>query len=168
MDIDKAMPEGFRPENLSAPEWPATKSVVVDEDAGLILEGLAVPQGLKSLHRLVERAEDAYPDVDPEAFMMMETAVIEIAGNVVEHGLPPGQISWKVVLRVADDVLEGVLSDDGQEYAGDLSAMMPDPLAESGRGIPLARAVLDELSYSREDGKNVWTMRLGTESSASS
>ncbi|QCX28064.1 ATP-binding protein [Nocardioides jishulii] len=128
-------------------------------DSDMTLEGLAVPEGLSSLHDLIKRGRAAHPHVDPEAFMMLETAVIEIAGNVVEHGRPPGEIWWSVSLRVHDDALEGVLADDGQRYEGDLSTVMPDPLAESGRGLPLAHAVLDELDYTRQHGKNVWTMR---------
>lgn len=129
------------------------------EAAGLALEGWAVPEGLADLHDLVERARAAHPEVDPEAFMMMETAVIEIAGNVVEHGHPAGRIWWSFTLHVRPEGLEGVLSDDGQEYDGDLSSVMPDPLAESGRGLALAQAALDELAYDRVGGKNVWTMR---------
>ncbi|MBE7323519.1 ATP-binding protein [Nocardioides sp. Y6] len=123
------------------------------------LEGWAVPEGLADLHDLVERARVAHPDVDETAFMMLETAAIEIAGNVVEHGLPPGQVWWSFTLRMRPDHVEGVLADDGQRYEGDLSALMPDPLAESGRGIALAQAALDELHYAHEGDKNVWTMR---------
>ncbi|GGD29016.1 ATP-binding protein [Nocardioides daphniae] len=129
------------------------------DESEFTLEGLAVPEGLERLHDLVERAREAHPDVEAEAFMMMETAVIEIAGNVVEHGLPPGEVSWSFTLRVRPGVLEGLLADDGQKYEGDLSTVMPDPLAESGRGIALAQAALDELDYARADGTNVWTMR---------
>lgn len=125
----------------------------------LRLEGWAVPEELEALHQLCEQGRAAWPSVSAEAFMMMETAVIEIAGNVVEHGRPVRQVHWTFRLRLRDDVLEGVLSDDGHEYEGDLSSLMPDPLSESGRGIALAQAALDELHYAREDERNVWTMR---------
>ena len=48
-----------------------------------------------------------------------------------------------------------------EEYAGwdpRDAHEMPDETAESGRGLPLAWAVLDELGYERGDGVNVWTM----------
>jgi len=125
----------------------------------LRLDGWAVPAELEALHELVEQGREAWPSVSAEAFMMLETAVIEIAGNVVEHGRPVGEVRWTFSLRLRDDVLEGVLTDDGHEYEGDLSTYMPDPLSESGRGIALAQAALDELVYAREDGRNVWTMR---------
>lgn len=131
-------------------------------DPELRLVGWAVPAELDALHDLIERGRQAHPEVSAEAFMMMETAVIEIAGNVVEHGRPEGQVQWTFTLDVRDDVLEGVLSDDGHRYTGDVSSLMPDPLAESGRGLALARAALDDLHYAREDDRNVWTMRRAT------
>ena len=132
------------------------------EDAVLTLEGWAVPEGLEDLHALVEQGRREHPQVDASAFMMLETAVIEIAGNVVEHGRPPGRVWWSFSLHVRPDLLVGVLADDGQEYEGDLGHVMPDPLAESGRGLALAQAALDALEYARVDGKNVWTMRRST------
>lgn len=123
------------------------------------LEARADAEALPHLHDLIARARATHPEADEEAFMMLRTAALEIAGNVVQHGRPPGQVRWSFTLRVGRDVLEGVLADDGEEYECDLSAVMPDPWAESGRGIPLAQAALDELDYTRHDGKNVWTMR---------
>ena len=125
---------------------------------GYFLSGWAVPEGLELLHDLVEQVRAEHPGLDPEHLMMLETAVIELANNVLEHGRPPGEVSWSFTLRVADDALEAVLADDGPEYEGDLSAVMPDPFAESGRGIALARAALDDLAFERRDGSNVWTM----------
>ncbi|WP_269302460.1 ATP-binding protein [Aeromicrobium sp. HA] len=130
-----------------------------DADGDLSLRGWAVPDGLEELHDLFERARSAHPEVEGAAFMMLETAVIEIAGNVVEHGRPSGRVQWSFELRVLPEVLEGVLSDDGQEYEGDLSTVMPDLMSESGRGLALAWAALDSLDYAREGDHNVWTMR---------
>jgi serine/threonine-protein kinase RsbW len=49
--------------------------------------------------------------------------------------------------------------DNGQPAELDLSgAAMPGELAESGRGLPLAKAALDELTYDRVEGRNVWTL----------
>ena len=43
---------------------------------------------------------------------------------------------------------------------------MPDELAESGRGMWLARATLDELEYARSGDRNTWKMvRLRGEAS---
>jgi serine/threonine-protein kinase RsbW len=36
--------------------------------------------------------------------------------------------------------------------------MPDDPMQETGRGLPLATAVLDDLGYRRAAGVNQWTM----------
>ena len=57
------------------------------------------------------------------------------------------------------DRLEATLRDLGDELPEDLTGQaMPDELAESGLGIPLAQAGLDELTYRREADANVWTL----------
>lgn len=122
------------------------------------LHGFAVPAELERLHDLLERVGHEHPEVEPLDLTLFETAVIEVAGNVVEHGRPPGEVRWSFSLEIADDCLVAVLSDSGQEFQGDLEVALPDDLAESGRGLPLARAALDEFSYRREGGSNHWRM----------
>jgi len=125
------------------------------------LTGLAVPEGLDELHDLLERIGAEHSQVPPADLMLFETAVIEIAGNVVEHGFPPGEVHWTFILAVHDDRLEARLSDDGVPFDGgeDLpGAEMPDALAEGGRGFALAGAVLDKLHYHRSEGANHWQL----------
>jgi serine/threonine-protein kinase RsbW len=124
-----------------------------------LLEGLAVPQTLDALHDLLERVGSEHPEVDASDLMLFETAVIEVAGNVVEHGRPPGEVRWTFRLQVRPDRLEGRLSDGGQEYPGGTwGTEMPDAMDEDGRGLALATAVLDSLAYERTDEANHWTM----------
>jgi len=82
------------------------------------LTGLAVPEGLDELHDLLERIGAEHSQVPPADLMLFETAVIEIAGNVVEHGFPPGEVHWTFILAVHDDRLEARLSDDGVPFDG--------------------------------------------------
>lgn len=139
------------------------------------LDGLAVPAELARLHDLLAEVAAAHPDLGPADLIAVETAVVEVAGNVVEHATPPGQVAWRLEVRVDPDGVTAELSDSGAagttpwlsdgESSGTTSdqtlqvADMPDELAESGRGLPLAAALLDELTYRREDDRNVWTMR---------
>lgn len=125
------------------------------------LSGLAVPGDMERLHDLLERASADHPHVPAGDVMMFETAVMELANNVVEHGRPLGEVLWSFHLEVEPAALTARLSDSGEEYAGWDPAStpeMPEETAESGRGLPLASAVLDELDYHRVDGVNVWTM----------
>jgi len=125
-----------------------------------VLEGLAVPESLNLLHDLLERAGREHPDLDAGDLMMFETAVIEVAGNVVEHGRPQGRVTWAFRLSVLSDRLEAQLSDSGEEYPGGTwgTTMPADLLQEEGRGLALATAVLNSLDYERSDGANHWTM----------
>lgn len=125
-----------------------------------VLEGLAVPETLNLLHDLLERAGREHLDLDRGDLMMFETAVIEVAGNVVEHGRPHGRVTWAFRLSVLPDRLEAQLSDSGEEYPGGTwgTAMPADLLQEDGRGLALATAVLDSLDYERSAGANHWTM----------
>jgi serine/threonine-protein kinase RsbW len=125
-----------------------------------VLEGLAVPESLDLLHDLLERVGREHPDLDGGDLMLFETAVIEVAGNVVEHGRPPGGVAWTFRLSVLPDRLEATLSDSGEEYPGGTwgTTMPDDPMQETGRGLPLATAVLDDLGYRRTAGANQWTM----------
>ena len=129
------------------------------------LEGLSVPESLDRLHDLLQQVAEEHPAVAPTDIMLFETAVIEIAGNVVEHGRPHGTVAWSFNLAVLPDRLAAVLSDDGQEYALEEEqladgrwAMPEDAFAEGGRGLALASVALDELDYSRSGGINSWTM----------
>jgi serine/threonine-protein kinase RsbW len=122
------------------------------------LDGVAVPDVLEELHALLERVGREHADIPAEDLMLFETAVIEIAGNVVEHGRPPGEVPYAFELTVHPDRIEALLSDTGQ--AADLpeDPGMPSELAEEGRGLALADLALDELTYQRQAGENRWHM----------
>lgn len=122
------------------------------------LRGFAIPDGLTELHELLEGVSAEHPSLDPMAFLMFETAVTEIANNVIEHGRPQGGVRWKFSIAVDDDRLTATLSDSGQVFTGSLDGAMPDELAEGGRGLALAKSLLDELTYERADGENRWRL----------
>ncbi len=119
----------------------------------------AQPESLNLLHELLQRAAGEHPDLSPADLMLFETAVIEIAGNVVEHGRPTGEVTWQFHLEVRPEQLLGRLSDNGEAYEGDLSSgVMPDVMAETGRGLAMAHLALDGLSYERAENVNHWVM----------
>jgi serine/threonine-protein kinase RsbW len=124
-----------------------------------LLDGLAVPESLNLLHDLLEQVGQDHPELAPSDLMLFETAVIEVAGNVVEHGQPSGQVRWRFRLAVHEDSLEASLSDSGEEYPGGAwGTDMPDAMEEDGRGLALATAVLDSLVYERSGEVNQWSM----------
>lgn len=121
------------------------------------VDTLAVPETLNLLHDLLDRVREDHPDLESTDLMLFETAVIEIANNVVEHGRPPGTIRYSFTLDVERDRLLGHLSDGGPPLEVPQSPM-PDADSENGRGLALARIALDDLVYERVGEHNEWTM----------
>jgi len=121
------------------------------------VDTLAVPETLNLLHDLLDRVREENPDVESTDLMLFETAVIEIANNVVEHGVPPGTIRYTFVLDVESDRLLGRLSDGGPPLH-EHERSMPGTDSENGRGLALARVALDDLGYERVGDHNEWTM----------
>ena len=128
-----------------------------------VLEGFAVPDQLDAVHSLLAQAADEHPELDPMDVMLFETAIIEIANNVVEYGRPEGEVRWKFTIRVHDDAIEAELDDTGQTFTPARGKAMPGEDAEGGRGLPIAEALLDQIEFKRMDDTNHWRMvrRLG-------
>jgi serine/threonine-protein kinase RsbW len=121
------------------------------------LEALSVPQSIEELHDLMARVRHDHPEVHSEDLMMLETAVVEIAGNVVEHGRPEGRVPYRLRLEVLDHLLRARLVDAGAG-AVPWPPREPDPMAEGGRGLALAGAVVDRLDYERVGDQNRWVV----------
>lgn len=92
----------------------------------------------------------------------LETALAEIAANIVEHTRRADQEAgrrYTVELDATDRELVAVLTDNGLPVDIDLAAVtMADADEESGRGLALAIAALDRLEHRHEGGHNVWTL----------
>lgn len=127
------------------------------------LEGFAVPDQLDAVHALLEQAASDHPELDPMDVMLFQTAIIEIANNVVEYGRPEGEVRWRFTIRVLEDAIEAELDDTGQTFEPERGREMPAEDAEGGRGLAIAEAVLDQIEFKRMDDTNHWRMvrRLG-------
>jgi serine/threonine-protein kinase RsbW len=92
----------------------------------------------------------------------LETALAEIAANIVEHTRRTDQEAgrrYTVHLDATDQELVAVLTDNGRPADVDLAAVtMADAEEESGRGLALAIAALDRLEHRHEGGRNIWTL----------
>jgi len=132
-------------------------------DREYVLEGFAVPEQLDAVHTLLAQAAGEHPELDPMDVMLFETAIIEIANNVVEYGRPEGEVRWKFTIRVREDEIEAELDDTGQRFTPARGKGMPGEQAEGGRGLAMAEALLDQIEFQRLDDTNHWRMvrRLG-------
>jgi serine/threonine-protein kinase RsbW len=97
-----------------------------------------------------------------ETRFAFETAVVEIAANIVEHTRRAEGTSgrrYQLELSADDAAITAVFTDNGMPSNIDLSTVtMADLEDESGRGLALAIAALDSLDYRHIDGHNIWTL----------
>ncbi len=131
-----------------------------DAPVELRVDGAAEPGWLDDVHGGLARLWSAVPAVPEIDRMRFETAVIEIATNVVRHTTPvgPDPVRASALLRAAPPVLEAEISDDGTLVDVDLDPAPVDDFAESGRGIALVQRAVDSLAFSRRAGRNTWRL----------
>ena len=80
----------------------------------------------------------------------------EIAGNIARHAAER-PLEFSLHVQVHPDRLEAVFTDLGRRVDIDIQATgLPDDLSESGRGLGLARAAVDEFEYRRDGNVNRW------------
>jgi serine/threonine-protein kinase RsbW len=121
------------------------------------------PQALDLVQDRLEEFWSRDESVSAGDRVRFEMAIVEIVGNVVEHAFAVdadtrGRL-LSVALRLDDERIEAVLSDNGLPAAIDLGAVtMPDEDAVSGRGLALAVAAVDEVGYERVEGRNHWRL----------
>lgn len=123
------------------------------------LETEAAPNALEQVHATLAALWAEVVDLDPMDRMAFDTAVAEVAANIVSYC--GGPAFFALDLDASADRVVAEFRDDGTELPpGTLEgAVMPDDLlAEHGRGLAIARAALDELSYRRTDGINHWRL----------
>ena len=116
---------------------------------------------IDELHAALDRLWAETANVDAMRRLRFATALSEVVANVVEHGRTPdgGTPTLTVSLSAGPAGLLAELRDDGVAVAKHAPWELPDDeLAESGRGLALAREALDELRYSHVNGVNHWAL----------
>ena len=128
-----------------------------DSSAELTFQGPAEPGCLDRIHELMQQLWQAGPPVDDVDQMMFAMAVLEIANNIVRHRDGEHR-DISLVLRTNWQELSADILDNGAAVDVDVAgATLPeDDLAESGRGLVLARMALSEFSYQRVSERNHW------------
>ena len=115
------------------------------------------PDTLDAVHELLQTVWEKSPEVSLENQIRFETALIELVSNVFRHADTGDGVACALNIDITDMQIEAQLRDTGEP--GDfklIEATMPDELAESGRGIALIQAVVDEFTYEQEGEHNIW------------
>jgi serine/threonine-protein kinase RsbW len=109
------------------------------------------------VHSFLEGLWDIHTDISDLDRMAFETALIELASNVIEHADGGQGVTCVITVRVDGETLSADLSDTAE--AGEIQVVgrvMPAADAESGRGIALVQMLVDELQYERVGDNNLW------------
>lgn len=139
------------------------------------LEEPAGDQAIENLHVLLEQLwldATLVPVLDQMAFT---TAVIEAASNVVQHAVPAegATLHLGVELSVETKRLRAVICEIGaaaHDPIPDLDGPLPAITApeddgdllegfdESGRGLPMIRALVTTVTVERQGETNIWVL----------
>lgn len=129
-----------------------------NQEASFSLEGEArlelVDQALDAISTFdVGDRRDSREDRD--LFML---AVSEITTNIVQHS--DGAVSVRMELEVGAEEIRAVIRDTAPAVNLDWTevSLPDDETAESGRGLSLARAVLDGIELTSSPAGNTWTL----------
>ncbi|WP_161555792.1 ATP-binding protein [Mangrovicoccus ximenensis] len=122
---------------------------------------LEMPPKLDEIDHLVVTLKAALDGaVSEDKLSAMEIAVTEALANAVNHGTSAAlDETIRVTATIGADGVRVEIVDAGEQMPDDLyedvaSLDEVDPLAESGRGLPLIRFCSDDLVYEPRDGQN--------------
>ena len=124
----------------------------------VVLDTVTCPQTLDEIGTMLERRWFSHDHVPDAVRTEMAIAIGEISANIIEHAAKDGPVRLRMEIDVLPDKVHVSFVDDGAPAAVDVDkAAMPHRMAESGRGLALAHAVLDRLHY-RRSVVNHWTL----------
>lgn len=136
-------------------------------------EAHAGPDGLERVHEVLAeywRSVDASRCCVADATWraLFESAVAEIAGNIVRYAYPEptGDDRFRITLQCFTDRMEAILLDQGVPYdleppvrSADMRDALDDFDLDHGWGLPIAYAATDSLEYERlPGGYNRWRL----------
>jgi serine/threonine-protein kinase RsbW len=117
-------------------------------------------EGLDLIHLSIDRLRGATGrEAGDRPLLLLETALGEIGSNVLTHGSPAGNDApVEYQLHYQDGIVEASLTDHGAPVHEHIGREMPGRESESGRGLAMARSLLDELGYERDGDLNRWRL----------
>jgi len=100
--------------------------------------------------------------MDEEVLADLKLAVTEACGNAVRHAYGDDAGSVRIRFEVTDDVVEVTIEDDGGgiDLDGHEEITLGDEPLESGMGLAIIRAVVDDVDVARRQDGSGTVVRL--------
>lgn len=122
------------------------------------LDTLTGPRTLDQIGAALESAWSVHARVPAVVRLDLSIAAGEIGANIVQFAGRGRSVRLRMQVCVLSAAVLVEFTDDGPEASIDLdSVRMPDVWAERGRGLAVALAALERLSYQRSSA-NHWTL----------
>lgn len=97
--------------------------------------------------------------MDDLSLVLFESALAEIGANVLRYSSRlKNQTDVEFAMRLESDTVTASFTDRGPPLHNQVDRAMPAPMSEAGRGLAIARKVLDELGYQRDGEVNTWRL----------
>ncbi|MDP5228524.1 MULTISPECIES: ATP-binding protein [Arthrobacter] len=120
--------------------------------------GLATPAFVEDVLDTLDSLWEATPFVPDEDRTLFMLAVSEVTTNIAQHG--GDGVHVEAQFSVDGNQLIALLRDTAPPAGLDPGpAVMPGTDCESGRGLALTLAVLDDFQHDGAGDGNVWTLR---------
>ncbi|MEU6537063.1 ATP-binding protein [Streptomyces sp. NPDC047000] len=128
--------------------------MTADRTAGW--SGTATPGMFDEVHRCLDAAWALLPH-GPQERALFDTAVAEVAANILQHTAAHLPVDVRFLVTITPERAHARFTDTGAPAPPGVNATaLPGPAAESGRGLALARAAVDSVTYARTAGVNHW------------
>ncbi|MGJ9373776.1 ATP-binding protein [Nesterenkonia sp. CF4.4] len=129
-----------------------------NNDSHTSLTGSAEPDLVEAVLDTLDGLYRAAENVSDEDQTYFSLAVSEIITNVVTHSESDSNVTVTTNLSVDREALRAQIRDNAEPAHVPLDdAGLPDEMAESGRGLVIAKMALDQFSHELDDG-NIWTL----------
>jgi serine/threonine-protein kinase RsbW len=131
----------------------------VNQLAPVVLETVTGPDTIDAVQRCLDDFWSLCGNVPEDIRTQVATAVAEVSANIIEHAARGASVPMRMELQLLPGEVHVSFHDQGVPADVDLAnPVMPSEFAQRGRGLALAAAVMNRISYVRDDTGNHWTL----------